>query len=122
MITRSDLLSINDKYREWLVNDDSLPPERDLSVQLHVPLKQIKQEKTLDSSQTLDPNQTKQEKTLYSSQTKQEKTLDSSPDIDLWTEASKMTNDKQEQKGNLLNMPSTYLWLLQSVGCAYSTF
>lgn len=83
MITKSDLLSINDKYREWLVNDDSLPPERDLSVQLHVPLKQIKQEKTLDSSQTLDPNQTKQEKTLYSSQTKQEKTLDSSPDIDL---------------------------------------
>lgn len=72
MITRSDLLSINDKYREWLITDDSLPPERDLSVQLHAPLKQIKQEKTLDSSQTLDPNQTKQEKTL-----------DSGPDVEL---------------------------------------
>lgn len=78
MITRSDLLSINDKYREWLVNDDALPPERDLSVQLHVKQektlesKQIKQEKTLDSNQALGSNQTKREKTL-----------DSGPDIDI---------------------------------------
>lgn len=85
MITRSDLLSINDKYREWLVNDDSLPPERNLSVQLiaksklHTPLKQIKQEKTLDPNPDIDLSQAKQE----SNQTKQEKTLDPNPDIDL---------------------------------------
>lgn len=93
MITRSDLLSVNDKYRAWLVNDNLLPPERDLSVQLttkselYTPSRKqentfqtkIKQEKTLNSDQILN----KQEKTLDSSQTlnKREETLDS--DIEL---------------------------------------
>lgn len=75
MITRSDLLSINDKYRAWLVNDELLPPERDLSVQLttkselYTPshkqentLKINKHEKTLDPNQAVDSY--KQEDTL----------------------------------------------------------
>lgn len=80
MITRSDLLSINDKYRAWLINDNLLPPERDLSVQLttkselYTPSRKqentlqtkIKQEKTLDFNQTLN---------------KREETLD--PDVEL---------------------------------------
>ena len=80
MITRSDLLSINDKYCAWLINDNLLPPERDLSVQLttkselYTPSRKqantlqtkIKQEKTLDFNQTLN---------------KREETLD--PDVEL---------------------------------------
>ena len=80
MITRSDLLSINDKYRAWLINDNLLPPERDLSVQLttkselYTPSRKqentlqtkIKQEKILDFNQTLN---------------KREETLD--PDVEL---------------------------------------
>ena len=80
MITRSDLLRINDKYCAWLINDNLLPPERDLSVQLttkselYTPSRKqentlqtkIKQEKILDFNQTLN---------------KREETLD--PDVEL---------------------------------------
>lgn len=73
MITRSDLLSINDKYRTWLINDTSFPPERDLSVQLtvksklHTPLKQTlnyKQEKTLNPDNQVQDQDHKREETL----------------------------------------------------------